>query len=914
MIKRKVSLPTGSARAPAPNDAPAEADEVLELFFDTGIVFHELTLPHALPDRVSSFVVVKDARQGAAGVLMRRAREDEEPDIEISALEHLGELAFRWLPVPYQLSCPFCVQIFLAPGTGGRAPRALFAIDTLARAGSSGRQLDPMLDAGRPFRALDKDELGSFFDHPETREFVRRLEREGIERALFKLAALLETLAPFLPKIRLSRIEESSAVPVSLVLDLGNSRSSALLVEAHTHGLFAIPLELRSSSNPLSTSDEAFDSRISFLPSPFDKACFTLATGDGFVVPSIARMGREALDRALETPHRYQCTLSGPKRYLWDDRSIEDDWHFALKQDGEHRPIAGRLLKYIVEEAGGLELRPDGPSAPPEPRYAPRAMMLFAIAEIVTQALAQVNSVAYRRFQGREHSPRVLERLVLTYPSAMRDEEKQIYEKLVQNAVTLVCELFGIPRERRPNALPEGGFLPFLFADEALAAQMVYVYQEIAYTFSGSMEEFEKLYGRKGEGVRIASIDIGGGTTDVMIAEYTDKLPGVGTQLCVRKLFQDGVGIAGDEVCRAIIEDIVFAEIVQQIPEPRSREAFLHLFEGGDSGYGAAWRTLRAKLVPHFWLPLARCYWAVAEGFEIPEHTPDKVYSVDDISRIFGISMDSSVILNEADRFLSRAAPGFPGLHNLMFRFDRREVERTALSVLREPLRRYADILAQFDVDLLVLAGRASALDCVRELFIEEMPVPPPRIKSMARYRVGEWYPSKWRDRGLLRDPKTTVAAGAAVLHLAETNRLSGFLLDELEDLEQNPIYGLYQEAEPHIAYENELFRNGTKSRPFVYTSEMRIGFRNVDSQEMDGSPLFEVEPTSPEALSALLDDRVLLSFELSKEGQISIESVASQRGIYDFKRDDFRLRLKTITTDRYWLDTGVFKDVVRFA
>jgi len=541
-------------------------------------------------------------------------------------------------------------------------------------------------------------------------------------------------------------------------------------------------------------------------------------------------------------------------------------------------------------------------------------MMLFAIAEILTQAYAQVNSVAYRRFQGKEHCARIIEHLVLTYPSAMRDEEKQVYERLVENAVTLVCDLLNIPAARRPNTRPDGGRAPFLFADEALAAQMVYVYQEVAHTFSGSMEEFEKLYGRAGAGVRVASIDIGGGTSDVMIAEYTDKLLGTGTQLSVRKLFQDGVSIAGDEVCRAIIEDIVFAEIVQQIPEHRGRAALIGLFEGGDGGHGAAWRTLRAKLVPYLWLPLARCYWALCEGFEIPDHAADKVYNVDDLQEIFGVSMGSSVVLTEADRFLSRAVPGFPGLRNLLFRFDRREVERTAMSVLREPLRRYADILSQFEVDLLVLAGRTSALDCVRELFVAEMPVPPPRIKTMARYRVGDWYPSKWREHGTVRDPKTTVAAGAAVLHLAGKNQLTGFLLDEMIDIVQSPIYGLYQESEPHISHDNELFRKGKKSPPFVYTSDMRIGFRNVDSQEMDGSPLFEVEPRSAEVEAALLDDRVSLSFELAGDGQIAIAGVMSQRGVYSFEPEDFRLRLKTITADRYWLDTGVFKNISRYA
>ncbi len=914
VVKKKVGLAgdAPSGRAQASGSRPGEP-ETLELFFNTGIVYHEALLPPELPDVVSSFVIMKETKLGREGVTVRRATGAEDPDVEISAVEHLPELSNRWLPVPYQLSCPHCVQIFLAPTGEGRGVRALLAVDTLEHADARGKHLDAALDEGRPFRPLEKDEHAGFIDHPETRELLRKMERGGVDRAPFKLAALLEILAPLLPRIRFSRVEPHAVVPVSLVLDLGNSRSTAVLVEAREKGLFAIPLEVRSSSNPFQLTDEMFDSRITFLPSPFDEQSSAVAVGDSFTVPSLARLGREALDRALETPHRYLCTLSGPKRYLWDDRPTDDRWHFAAKLAGEHKPIFGRMLKYIADDSGGLELRQDGPSTPADPRYAPRAMMLFAIAEIVSQALCQINSVRYRKFQGKEGNPRVLRHLVLTHPSAMPDDEKQVYETLVQNAVILVTYLLNIHEEHRPNYdAATGVFHPFLFTDEALAAQMVYVYQEVVGTFSGSMEDFARVYGHKGT-VRVASVDIGGGTSDVMIAEYSDKLPGTGTALSIKKLFQDGVSIAGDEVCRAIVEDVVFPQLLGQLPPGPAKAKIIHLFAEGDAGHGAAWRTLKAKLVPYFWLPLARSYWAIAEGFEIPEHTSDKQYNVDDLFEIFAGAAWSPEVLAEADRFLGAIAPEFPGLRNLSFRFDRLEVERCIDRVLREPLRRYADIMAQFDVDLLVLAGRTSALRCIRDLFLDEMPVPPPRIKTMARYRVGDWYPSRWRDSGMIKDPKTTVTAGATVLHLARKNQLAGFLLEEVLELAQRPIYGLYQESEPHIARQNELFRAGKQSPPFVYTSGMTIGFRNVDSQEMDGSPLFEVRPATPEVEQALLEDRVTLSFELGRDGRIVIADVKSQRDVYQFGKDDFQLRLKTVTADRYWLDTGVFKSILRY-
>ena len=206
MVKKKVSLGsspdldsvgTGNPGQELPSHRAAVVD-VLELFFNTGIILHDVALPRGLPDTVSSFIVMQPGTTAAAPATaaapragttpatlsVRRANPGEEPDVEISAHDHLSELSNRWLPVPYQLSCPFAVQVFLAETPGGGV-RAVLAVDTLEQQGSQGRHLDGQYDEGRPFHALDKVEVTQFFDHPETRELVRRLERAGIEKALF---------------------------------------------------------------------------------------------------------------------------------------------------------------------------------------------------------------------------------------------------------------------------------------------------------------------------------------------------------------------------------------------------------------------------------------------------------------------------------------------------------------------------------------------------------------------------------------------------------------------------------------------------------------------------------------------------------------------------------------------------------
>src|SRR5512147_1381006 len=133
MIRRKVSLDSTTAGRASGEQRLEPSSEVLELFFDTGVVYHEVALPTPLPDLISGFKVIQggDERQGFS---VRRAAEGEEPDVEISALEHLPELAGRWLPLPYQLSCLHCVQLFLQIGERGGQARAMMAIDTCAPA------------------------------------------------------------------------------------------------------------------------------------------------------------------------------------------------------------------------------------------------------------------------------------------------------------------------------------------------------------------------------------------------------------------------------------------------------------------------------------------------------------------------------------------------------------------------------------------------------------------------------------------------------------------------------------------------------------------------------------------------------------------------------------------------------------
>ena len=75
----------------------------------------------------------------------------------------------------------------------------------------------------------------------------------------------------------------------------------------------------------------------------------------------------------------------------------------------------------------------------------------------------------------------------------------------------------------------------------------------------------------------------------------------------------------------------------------------------------------------------------------------------------------------------------------------------------------------------------------------------------------------------------------------------------------------------------------------------------------MEGSPLFEIRPATPEVENALIDDRVTIEFQRTKDAPVIIAKVESTRGQYSYEPTDFVMALKTVTFDKYWLDSGVF-------
>ncbi|MCI0655102.1 MAG: virulence factor SrfB, partial [Methylococcaceae bacterium] len=384
---------------------------------------------------------------------------------------------------------------------------------------------------------------------------VLRLPEQDIEDEVSELmhhAHYLNWLALIgeyarIPEIKIlpnTRTDIESPIKVDMVLDVGNSRTCGILIENHPQDESGgmkkrYELEMRDISMPHLVYSEPFESRLEFAEATFGKAHFSVQSGrnDAFLWPTIARVGKEATRLASRRRGTEGSTgLSSPKRYLWDDDPYEPGWRFnSAFGRNEIEPHATAIpFSNLIDELGEAlyDLDPDEQMPVFFPRYSRSSLMMFMLSEVLVQALSQINSPSQRLRQSHANKPRHLRNIILTIPPSMPKPEREIFEKRMNEAVRLVWKSLGWhPENDKPaeNTEDEKAWPPFpeihVQWDEATCGQVVYLYTEIINNFSGRPEEFfstaRRMRGNEtAKKFTVASIDVGGGTTDLVITDY----------------------------------------------------------------------------------------------------------------------------------------------------------------------------------------------------------------------------------------------------------------------------------------------------------------------------------------------------------------------------------------------------------
>ncbi len=820
------------------------------------------------------------------------------------------------------------------------------------------------------FLGLDwmRDWLRELFHDTLRRKFPNRAVRESdIEHRYEHLAryvAFIEMLGAteMVPVVKLTDPRRHTApIDVDLVLDIGNSRTIGMLIEKRPGESMSLDngsvLELRDLSNPSAHHRNTFSSYVCFSRAKFgDPHGYARGSGrnrPSFSWPSVVRVGPEALRLATGSRREEgQTSMSSPKRYLWDLKPRVQEWRYAPDPNdplSQESPVnSGDFVGFVNNEgtplhvfdskkAAALEFTKGQSDFPvTEPRFSRSSMMMFLMAEIITHALVQVNSPAQRNNRLNPDIPRRLRSIILTTPPAMSVSERKLYQQWANWAVDVVWK--ALEWDGYSQKSEDYRFKPTLRMDldEASATQLVFVYNEIEKRFAGDSAQYFETFGKPRQRyqnkptLRVASIDIGGGTTDMVITTYLAESAGATNILIPHQEFREGFNVAGDDVLKSVIENHLIPDLTAFLAKHNpsvSRETVMRRLGRDAVDLTEKERNLRAQFAQQVLVPIAFSIFAKIEKVEMEDLQSFSAYKID-VRTALEQGPDPEVV-----QFIRRLITQQDESFDLMAwqpTLDLAAVGTTISATLSPYLLNMAEVVKLWDCDFLVLSGRPSCLAPIRSVLLKSPPVLPSRIVAMSKYEVESWYPFWTSLEGKIDDPKTTGVVGALLFTVSEGN-LQNFHIrtSSLKPASTIKYIGAMT-VDKQIRDRFLLFGGADVSQirdeeitcSMAFQTQTFIGFRQMKVERWKTTPFYQLvfaDQRAAERAARKGPYNVTLSysrrfdededprFNVENEGVLRIVDIADREGSAVAK-SDLVLSLKSLWDDSHWLDTGLFE------
>jgi hypothetical protein len=817
----------------------------------------------------------------------------------------------------------------------------------------------------RPNRPLKDTDFPHLFEHWARYLAMLTLIDHAVQIPVLKLADTVHARDAVQP------------VDVDLVLDIGNSRTCGILIENFPDATEvdltkSYPLQLRDLGEPERHYQGLLESRVEFATAQFGSERFARASGrsTAFIWPSLVRVGPEAMrlvgrEEGTETA----SGLSSPKRYLWDDTPYPQDWRFQGEAEAGAFPRVARSAMVHLNEAGDViaqiqadikdklrRKRPGDDAFATRPRFSKSSLYGFMLQELLAHALVQINDPAARADRAQSDIPRRLKRVILTLPTATPIQEQAIIRSRAEGALKLLMAMQRFDEDaarttRKPELIVEW--------DEASCTQLVYLYSEITQRFDGQLDGYLSLRGkprpapaelqetfkdarRDRPSLRMACIDIGGGTTDLMVMGHYAE---ANRQLHPTQLFREGFRIAGDDLVQSVVASIVLPRLRASVEAAGGygvAERLKELFGANVAGPNQRSIELRRQFTLRILTPLAVAILTQAEGADEMDElfvsvaetlgTRERVRAPDDDPDSppeVGLDVPDKLLAYLEDPMHQNGAPDW-SLADVTLHTQRADVDAVIRDVLGQAVGNMCEIIGHLDCDVVLLTGRPSRLPAVRALVEEQMIVRPDRLVSMHTYRAGSWYPYRDPVTDRIADPKSTVAVGGMLLALA-ASRIPNFRVNTAT-LRMRSTARFIGEMENNgrIPASKVIFKGtdgatgGEDDAEIKLFNPMFLGSRQLPLERWTTTPLYQIDFTTDEARQR----PVPLTIRLVREGAGDDEeksaadvlrNEAAQEAFRideitdaeDIRMKGVRLKLNTLGQhSQYWLDTGVVSGI----
>ncbi|ECN2542130.1 hypothetical protein LT37_11025, partial [Salmonella enterica subsp. enterica serovar Muenchen] len=542
--------------------------------------------------------------------------------------------------------------------------------------------------------------------------------------------------------------------------------------------------------------------------------------------------------------------------------------------------------------------------------------------------------------------PRQLRTLILTLPSAMPKQEREIFRQRMFEALALVWKAMGwhpqdedftTPKQREKSVVP----VPEIQMewDEASCGQLVWLYNEAISHYAGRTESFFNALARPdrqpepgvvpGRALRVASIDIGGGTTDMAIVHYQlDDGVGANVKITPHLLFREGFKVAGDDLLLDIIQRCVLPSLQTALQRAGVTDAaalLATLF--GDSGRIDTQAILRQQTALQLFMPLGHAVLSAWEQSDINDPFAGLHATFGDLL----IRRPTSNVMNYIQQAIDHALPsGSPtfDIFNVPLQIQFSQLQEALLAgqfTLTTPLHAVCEAISHYHCDILLVTGRPTCLPGVQALIRHLQPVPVNRIVWMDKYQVHEWYP--FSQQGRIGNPKSTAAVGAMLCSLALDLRLPRFNFKAADIGAYSTVryLGVLDNTVNTLRDENIWYHEIDLDKPgatldarlhFPLRGNVTLGFRQLANSRWPATPLYCLSINSAELAKTIAGDGVLnvrLKLRGSSKDSAPESFTLSDAWLQDgtpVAADALTLKLNTLADRRhsgshYWIDSG---------
>jgi hypothetical protein len=248
-------------------------------------------------------------------------------------------------------------------------------------------------------------------------------------------------------------------------------------------------------------------------------------------------------------------------------------------------------------------------------------------------------------------------------------------------------------------------------------------------------------------------------------------------------------------------------------------------------------------------------------------------------------------------------------------------------------------LAARFKCHLVIVSGKPSELPLVRKLLNESLPILPQRIMTVRDFPAGRWYPFA-TPQGKIQDAKTCTVVGATLFQELVNGQLPAFAIrpSESNDFSKQYYWGLIPSGGKidefynprHLWFGPSKYSSANVSPEDQDRLESVETFKNVPLGCRVGRQVGRLRDVSPDPVYELrwersedergTTDQVLANVTVKwvsirgKGEHLELVNVEPVEGGFPFNPRDIKLKLNTMLSRDFWMDSPEFDTKDLFA